>query len=249
MTAELPQRTPLTLVNETTQLPGASDSITQIAAALAKAQGAMQHASKDQTNPHFRQKYADLASVIDAVREPFAKNGLSFMQRTSTIDSGVTVTTILLHESGEWISDTGLPVPVSKNDAQGVGSALTYGRRYTLMAMAGLAPDDDDGNAAAAAKYEPPKAATVKKLTAKQMSTLVEKLVQSGMTKPEAAKAASGITPDKYTEAVKRADARIAEAAEAASDEVPPCTTCSGKGADETTGEVCQTCSGTGTQF
>lgn len=128
-----------------------SESIKELAAALAKAQGAMKGAVKDAANPFFKSKYADLSSVVDAIREPFAKNGLAYIQLgEATEQDEVRVETVLTHESGEWISSV-LTLPVAKNDAQGFGSALTYARRYALSAMAGVAPEDDDGNAATAA--------------------------------------------------------------------------------------------------
>jgi len=129
-----------------------SDSITALATALSKAQGEMRGAVKDSTNPFFRSKYADLASVVEAIREAFANNGLSYTQRVEPTDKNeVRVETIILHSSGEWISCGILNLPVSKNDAQGFGSALTYARRYGLSAAVGVAPEDDDGNAAAKA--------------------------------------------------------------------------------------------------
>ena len=128
------------------------DGIKELAAALAKAQAAMGGAKKQSTNPHFKSRYADLSSVWDACREPLTANGLSVLQspRTTWWADGhcvVEVTTLLLHESGQYISDT-LAVPVTKPDAQGVGSATTYARRYMLSSFAGVASEDDDGNAA-----------------------------------------------------------------------------------------------------
>jgi hypothetical protein len=133
----------------------ASTSIAALAVALAKAQGEMRHAAKDNVNPHFRSRYADLAGVIDACREPLAKNGLSWSQLPTVGDGQVRVRTVLMHASGEWISSE-LSLPVSKHDAQGIGSAITYARRYALSAMVGVAQDDDDGNAAAAAAPKGP---------------------------------------------------------------------------------------------
>ena len=130
-----------------------SESIAGLAAALAKAQGAMKGAVKDSANPFFKSKYADLASVVEAIRAAFSANGLSYIQtvQSSELDE-VRVETMILHSSGEWISCGVLALPVSKNDAQGYGSALTYARRYSLSAAVGVAPEDDDGNAAVAAK-------------------------------------------------------------------------------------------------
>lgn len=138
-----------------------SASIAKLADALSKAQRAMRAASKDRTNPHFRSKYADLASVMDAVREPLTDNGLAFVQRVTSDSEGVKVITTLMHSSGEYISDEcWLPVP--KKDPQGYGSAITYARRYSLSAMVGVAADDDDDGNTAARPATPP-APSVKK--------------------------------------------------------------------------------------
>jgi len=131
-----------------------SESIKEFAAALAKAQGEIKGALKDQANPFFKSKYADLASVVEAIRAPFAKNGIAYVQLTIPSEKEeVQVETILMHLSGEWVSGI-IAVPVAKSDAQGYGSALTYARRYGLAAAAGVAPEDDDGNAAAKAAPE-----------------------------------------------------------------------------------------------
>jgi len=130
-----------------------SESIAGLAAALAKAQGAMKGAVKDSNNPFFKSKYADLASVVEAIRAAFSANGLSYIQTVEPSDKDeVRIETTLLHASGEWISCGVLSLPVSKVDAQGYGSALTYARRYSLSAAVGVAPEDDDGNAASATK-------------------------------------------------------------------------------------------------
>ena len=126
-----------------------SDSIAAIATAFAEAQGHLKGATKDAKNPHFRNDYATLASVIDAGRESLAKHGLAVLQGLSSDATALIVTTRLLHKSGEWIEDS-LAVPLAKHDAQGMGSAATYGRRYALAAMLGIAQVDDDGNEAAA---------------------------------------------------------------------------------------------------
>lgn len=119
--------------------------------ALANAQGEMENATKDVENTFFKSKYSDLASVRTAIREPFAKNGLAVIQlpRYDSDTGLVTVRTILTHKSGVTLEDEEpLSLPVGKKDAQAVGSAITYARRYALMAIAGIAPEDDDGNAA-----------------------------------------------------------------------------------------------------
>lgn len=126
-----------------------SESINEIAAALSKAQAVIAGAVKDKTNPHFKSDYADLASVWDACRIPLTNHGLSVAQTAATDDGRVNVTTILMHVSGQWIRDT-LAMKPTKDDPQGVGSCITYARRYALAAMVGVAPEDDDGNAASA---------------------------------------------------------------------------------------------------
>lgn len=124
-----------------------SDSVAALAAALAKAQGMMSHASKDAQNPHFRSRYADLAAVWSAVREPLSANGLSVVQTVAQGDGTVGVRSLLLHASGEWICSV-LEMPVAQKTPQGYGSALTYARRYALAALVGIAQDDDDAEAA-----------------------------------------------------------------------------------------------------
>jgi hypothetical protein len=131
-----------------------SDTVSAIATALAKAQATMHGATKDSKNPAFRSSYASLSSVIDAIRAPLTENGIAFLQAPGAIMAeGIPITTTLVHTSGEWITNT-LVLPVAKRDPQGVGSAITYGCRYSLMAMLGLPPVDDDGNAAMEATHE-----------------------------------------------------------------------------------------------
>lgn len=120
----------------------------QIASALVKAQKAFGPALKDKNNPAYRSKYADLGACIDAVQDALNSNGIALLQKTAEDSTGVTVVTVLLHESGEAWESGPLHVPASKQDPQGYGSALTYARRYSLMAACGIAPEDDDGNAA-----------------------------------------------------------------------------------------------------
>lgn len=121
-----------------------------IATALAKAQANMGKALKANKNDHFRSKYADLGNVMDACLPALNEVGIALIQPTGTDERGNFVETILIHgESGEQLSCR-VPLILGKNDMQGFGSAVTYARRYGLMAMAGIAPEDDDGNAAAA---------------------------------------------------------------------------------------------------
>jgi len=120
-----------------------SAEISELAAALAAAQGMMENAIMNRTNPHFKTKYADLAAVLNAARKPLSANGLAIVQ---TIGDGV-LHTRLLHTSGQWIASEH-PLPMS-GKPQEIGSALTYARRYSLSALIGIAADeDDDANAA-----------------------------------------------------------------------------------------------------
>lgn len=119
-----------------------------IATALVKAQQAFGPALKTSTNPHFRSRYADLSACVEAVIEGLNTAGIALIQRTSEDTTGVTVETVFIHESGEMLECGKLHVPAAKQDPQGYGSALTYARRYSLMAACGIAPEDDDGDAA-----------------------------------------------------------------------------------------------------
>lgn len=137
-----------------------TEEVDQLFAALAEAQGAIDNAKKDETNPHFKSSYADLASVRAVIRQPFADHALSVLQFPSTdirplenggVWMGLRLITRLCHASGQWIEDE-LVVPLARQDPQAIGSAITYARRYTLMAITGVAPDDDDdGNLASGA--------------------------------------------------------------------------------------------------
>jgi hypothetical protein len=139
----------------------------QIATALVKAQKAFGPALKSSTNPHFKSRYADLANCVEAVVGALNDNGVALIQTLSESDSGVIVETMFLHESGEVLNCGKLHIPATKHDAQGFGSALTYARRYSLMAACGIAPEDDDGNAA------------VKKVTPNINTQDIEKNIQA----------------------------------------------------------------------
>lgn len=125
-----------------------SPEIAEIAKAIAGAQAEMENVAKDRENPHFRARYATLAGVLDEVRPKLAKQGIAVIQMPVNGEgSNVGIVTRLLHSSGQWI-ESALYVAPTKFDAQGVGSVLTYLRRYSLMAIAGVGQEDDDGNAA-----------------------------------------------------------------------------------------------------
>jgi hypothetical protein len=124
-----------------------SDSINELAAAMAAAQAEMGGAVKDSANPFFKSKYADLTSVVKAIKEPFANHGLSYTQFPCAADGCVGVTTRLMHSSGQWLESEYM-LPMVKNDPQAAGSAITYARRYALQAMAGIPTADDDAESA-----------------------------------------------------------------------------------------------------
>ena len=127
-------------------------------------------ALKSNNNPAFRSKYADLGACLEAVDEALLNNGIALIQETSEDASGATVETVFLHESGQERRCGKLHVPASKQDAQGYGSALTYARRYSVMAACGIAPEDDDGNAASGK-------ATSKPTTSKDERTVTEAIL------------------------------------------------------------------------
>lgn len=124
-----------------------SEQIDQLITSLSAAQGQIFGAIKDSTNPFFKSHYADLASVMDAIRKPFSSNGLAYVQTTEIDEQGITVTTMLAHKSGQWIRGKLRMMP-KDGTPQGIGSCMTYARRYALSAIAGVAQIDDDGNAA-----------------------------------------------------------------------------------------------------
>ena len=124
----------------------------ELSAAMALAFAKIEGAVKGKTNPAFRSKYADLSSVVDAIKPALSEHNLWFRQITHPADGGVCVETVIHHASGEFLACGPLFVPASKQDAQGFGSALTYCRRYSLMAAFGVPAEDDDGNAAVQSK-------------------------------------------------------------------------------------------------
>jgi hypothetical protein len=126
-----------------------SDGIAELAAALVAAHAEIKGVVKSATNPFFKSKYATLDAVVDAVKPPLLAQGIVVVQGVQDAAEGVAIETMLLHKSGQWLSST-LRLPASKEDAQGYGSAISYGRRYGLMAICGVPAEDDDGNAATA---------------------------------------------------------------------------------------------------
>jgi hypothetical protein len=134
-----------------------SESIKELATALAKAQGEMGKAIKDASNPFFKANYADLESCIDASRQALVKNGLSVAQFVTSTTESLSLNTILMHSSGEYIESTCRVLTVKK-DPQGEGSAITYYRRYAYAAAIGLVTSDDDGEGAMDRSHQETKA-------------------------------------------------------------------------------------------
>ena len=219
-----------------------SETINEISAALAKAQGMLRPAIKDTVNPFFKSVYADLAAIIDVIREPLSSNGLAILQSIETDAGDVVITTLLSHTSGQWI-ETALRLKPTKNDPQGVASAATYGRRIGLQSLVGVAADtDDDGNAASATQSQKP--APAPKANANELEELRQKMViesevmalgtamgavydEAGMDSVRAAfsKLSSKLTAEQRTALVALADAakaRISAVPVATSAAVPP---------------------------
>ena len=126
-----------------------SDTIGKLAGALSKAQAEMTMVEAKSTNPFFNSKYASLASVLETAMPALNKNEIALVQgnRWDPSDNGFYITSMLMHSSGEWIKSE-IRMPVAKKDAHGIGAATTYGRRYLLSSMVGVAQADDDGNGA-----------------------------------------------------------------------------------------------------
>ncbi|MCO6445005.1 MAG: ERF family protein [Anaerolineae bacterium] len=174
----------------------ASDQINELAAALAKAQAELRNPAFDSQNPHFKSRFASLAGVRDAITPVLSKHGLSVTQLTTNDDQGrASVETILLHSSGQWIGST-LTVPPPKADAHGTGSAITYARRYALMAIVNVVGDeDDDGNRAAQSKQtedadaeaiESARTALLKAADADKLTTVWNKVAKHFKANPSA---------------------------------------------------------------
>ena len=155
-----------------------SESLIDLACALSLAQAEMGGAVKDSNNPFFKSTYADLTSVIKALKEPFANHGLSYVQLpvTSEGGKGIGVSTMLMHSSGQWIQSEYL-LPMDKITPQGAGSAITYARRYALQAMAGIPAVDDDAESAML-RNEPP-APPVKRVSKKLAQDVVALVISS----------------------------------------------------------------------
>ena len=168
--------------------PSMSDTITKLASALAKAQPMFGGAKKVGKNDFIGYKFATLEAVIQAIREPLNSNGITYLQFPVSQGDGIGLTTMLMHESGEWLATTmALAIDTAKGrtDVQAAGSTITYMRRYALMAMCGIPTEDDDGNSAGPRREEPQRRSTprngnsskpVSNAQTKMFHTLVDKL-------------------------------------------------------------------------
>lgn len=137
-----------------------SEQIKELVSALAKAQGIMKPAIFNKVNPHFKSKYADFSSCMDACRAPLSENGIAVIQSCETNNDKLNLITMLAHTSGQWMKSE-FPILTSKMDSQGIGSAMTYAKRYSLCGMVGIVADEDDDAEAAVgrSKKEDPKEA------------------------------------------------------------------------------------------
>ena len=184
-----------------------SENIGELAAALAKAQAEVGTVTKDSANPYFKSNYASLAAVWEATRPILSKHQLSVVQMPSSDERGYYVETQLMHSSGQWIRSRTYMKP-AKDDPQGIGSLISYARRYALQAVTMICPDDDDGEAAMgrtapqkpaespkpAAKVETPKAKASKpaepakaesKFNGEKHQELFQKLMEAGVTQDD----------------------------------------------------------------
>jgi hypothetical protein len=185
-----------------------------LASAMAKAFAAIEGATKSANNPHFKSKYADLTSVIEAIKPALVANGLFFTQSPRPNDKGVEIETILHHASGEVFSLGSLFVPADKNNAQAFGSALTYCRRYALVTAFGVPVEDDDGNAAAAA---PPKVSVVSDADWVLVTQLIEATGTDAakLCKAYGASSLKALTGEQAKDAIAKLNAKLAKAKEA----------------------------------
>ena len=162
-----------------------SETIIELSKAFAKTQKEMKQPLKDANNPFFKSKYVPLENVVEAITESASKNGLSFTQFPSSDEAGnVTVGTLVMHESGEWIEYDPIKMKPVKNDPQSIGSAITYAKRYALSAIFGITSDqDDDGNEATQAKKQPSKKANDPVISVEQANLYLKEIATIAETK------------------------------------------------------------------
>lgn len=152
-----------------------SETIGKLAEALSKAQGSMNEAKEDASNPFFKSKYADLTSVWRACRDSLTKNGLSVSHTTMLMNEEIVLVTTLLHSSGEWQRGY-YPLMLAKRDPQAMGSAITYAKRYALAAIVGVCVEGEDDDAEKSMERKSP-------ITGEQMATLAKALVNDTAAK------------------------------------------------------------------
>jgi hypothetical protein len=171
-----------------------SETIDELAKALVKAQSQMGGAVADSNNPFFKSKYADLGSVVKAIKEPFCDNGLSYVQFPCTSERGVGVTTRLIHVSGQWLEQE-YTLPLTKQDPQAAGSAITYARRYALQAIAGIPTADDDGEAAMQRNvvHQKPQQSKPKSVPAQKAPTKTPKVAETAAEDKESTLAVNNV--------------------------------------------------------
>lgn len=191
--------------------------------AMALAFGKIESATKSANNPHFKSKYADLGSVIDAIKPALIEHGLFFTQHPSPHERGIQVETILHHAGGESVSLGVLFVPANKQDAQAYGSALTYARRYALVTAFGVPVEDDDGNAASRGQERSGTNRTVSPaptISDSEWTELVQLVEATGtdagkLCAAYKAESLKDFTPDQFREAKRILSARLKEQANA----------------------------------
>lgn len=204
-----------------------------LSSAMAAAFAQIEGATKDKVNPAFKSKYADLGSVIDAIKPALIAHDLFFTQRPQPSEGGVTIETWLHHAGGEQMPLGSLFVPANKQDAQGFGSALTYARRYALVTAFGVPVEDDDGNAAAKGSREfaaggqreegAQSAPGGNPISDDQWAKIVSLCQATGTQGGEVKKHIGAenlkvLTPEQFASAVDYLDAKLADKAKASTD-------------------------------
>jgi hypothetical protein len=216
-----------------------SEQIIELSKALALAQGEMKPAPFDKKNPHFGNRYATLSSIMSVAREPLAKHGLAIVQRLEGPKEALVLVTTLMHSSGQWMADSGIPLILDKPTMQGMGSAITYAKRYGVTAFLAIVADEDDDGEATEPPPSMPKDETAKRVITmaqvKRLYAMIGAAKERGWTKDNAEELAimsfkikesfSELTPGQYdkltgwieklsyTEAVEKWNAFIADRA------------------------------------
>lgn len=190
-----------------------------LAQAMALAFAEIEAATKGANNPHFKTKYADLTSVIEAIKPALVKHGLFFTQNPRPHENGVEIETVLHHANGDVLSLGSLFVPADRNNAQGFGSALTYARRYALVTAFGVPVEDDDGNAAAKA---PPRQQAAPKFISDEQWAEVTAMMQATNTdagkfcKAFGIESVKALTVEAFPKAKAQLERKLAQMAEKA---------------------------------